>query len=106
MAQLQEKEALLAAGAGGMSEEEREEMMRKERQKAQQAAEKEKKRIEAAMAEERQRADEKLSSLQEDLAKTKVHTRPGRSATPLSALALPVPPCSLASSASSARASK
>ena len=117
MNQLQEKEALLAMGAGGMSEEEREEMVRKERARAAQAADKEKKRIEAAMAEERQRADEKLSSLQEDLAKTKVHTRHTRSpptppaasgpaATALSALALPVPPCSLASSSSSARASK
>lgn len=71
MNQLQEKEALLAMGAGGMSEEEREEMVQKERQRAAQAADKEKKRIEAAMAEERARSEEKLTSIQTELANTK-----------------------------------
>ena len=71
MSQLQEKEALLAAGAGAMSEDDREEMMQKERKRAQQAAEKEKKRIEAAMAEERGKAMEKLTALQAESAETK-----------------------------------
>ena len=71
MSQLQEKEALLAAGAGAMSEEEREEMMRKERQRAQQAADKEKKRIEAAMSEERNKAMERLTALQNEVVATK-----------------------------------
>jgi len=71
MSQLQEKEALLAAGAGAMSEEEREEMMQKERQRAQQAADKEKKRIEAAMAEERSKANERLTALQDEMQSTR-----------------------------------
>ena len=71
LGQLREKESLLAAGAGAMTEEEREEMLQKERQRSQQAAEKEKARIEAAMAEERAKATERLSGLQEELTTVK-----------------------------------
>ena len=67
MMQLQEKEALLAAGAGAMTAEEREEMLQKERQRAQSAADKEKKRVEAAMAAERAKASEQVTALQDEL---------------------------------------
>lgn len=68
LGQLQEKEALLAAGAGAMSEEDREEMLKKERQRAQMAAEKEKARIEKAMAEERTKAQGQMDSLKQQVA--------------------------------------
>jgi len=71
MNQLQEKEALLAAGAGAMSEEEREEMLERERQRAQQAMDKEKRRIEAAAAEEMQKMQAKCKGLETQLANLK-----------------------------------
>ena len=69
MGQLQEKEALLAAGAGAMSAEEREALAEKERARAQQAAEKEKQRVEAAMAAERAKSADQLAALQAELQK-------------------------------------
>ncbi len=67
MAQLQEKEALLAAGAGAMTEEEREEMLERERQRAQAKMDKEKKRIEAAAAEEMQKVTGRVKQLEDEL---------------------------------------
>ena len=71
MQQLQEKEALLAAGAGAMSEEEREEMLERERQRAQAAMDREKKRIETATHEEMQKLQAKLQNAEDELTSTK-----------------------------------
>ena len=67
LGQLQEKEALLAAGAGAMSEADREEMLQKERQRAQQAAAREKKRIEDAMKAEREKSKKEIEELKVQL---------------------------------------
>ena len=66
LGQLQEKEALLAAGAGAMSEADREEMLQKERQRALQAAAREKKRIEDMKASVKSKEIEELKVQLED----------------------------------------